>query len=109
MAATPTSPGACDAPVLYVSADGTTYVSSFQSIAEFGPLLRQEAIGRGLGSAGQVVVRIDGAAGLENMGRLCFKDCLQIADFYHAMEPAGHVLEAWIGKAHPDYKKRLRR
>jgi hypothetical protein len=52
---------------------------------------------------------IDGAAGLENMGRQCFKDCLQIVDFFHAMEHAGHVLEALIGKAHPDYKKRLRR
>ena len=151
-------PGDCDAPILYVSADGTgvpmataelkgrrgqqadgtaktrqvylgcvftqhrtdeqghpvrdyestTYVSSFQSIDAFGPLLRQEAIGRGLGSAGKVVVLIDGAAGLENMGRLCFKDGLQIVDFYHALEHAGHVLEAWIGKTHPDYKKRLR-
>jgi hypothetical protein len=88
--------------------ESTTYVSSFQSIEAFGPLLRQEAMGRGLGSAGKVVVLIDGAAGLENMGRLCFKDGLQIVDFYHAMEHAGHVLEAWIGKAHPDYKKRLR-
>ena len=34
----------------------------------------------------QVVLLIDGAAGLENMGRLCFKDCVQIVDFYHAME-----------------------
>jgi hypothetical protein len=151
-------PGASDAPVLYVSADGTgvpmvpeelkgrcgrqpdgtartrqvylgcvftqhrtdekghpvrdydstTYVSSFKSIDEFGPLLRQEAIGRGMGGAEKVVVLIDGAPGLENMGRLCFKDCLQIVDFYHAMEHAGHVLEAGIGKTHPDYKKRLR-
>lgn len=151
--------GACDAPVLYVSADGTgvpmvapelkgrrgkqadgtaktrqvylgcvftqhrtdeqghpvrdyestTYVSSFQSIDEFGPVLRQEAIGRGLGSASQVVLLIDGAAGLENMGRLCFKDCVQIVDFYHAMEHAGQVLESLLGKAHPDYPKQLRR
>ena len=152
-------PGACDAPVLYVSADGTgvpmvapelkgrrgkqtdgtaktrqvylgcvftqhrtdeqghpvrdyestTYVSSFQSIDEFGPLLRQEALGRGLGSAGKVVLLIDGATGLENMGRLCFKDCVQIVDFYHALEHAGLVLEALIGKSHPDDQKRLRR
>jgi len=152
-------PGPCDAPILYVSADGTgvpmvpeelkgrrgkqtdgtaktrqvylgcvftqhrtdekgqpvrdyestTYVSSFQSIDAFGPLLRQEALRRGLGSAGKVVMLIDGAAGLENMGRLCFKDCLQIVDFFHALEHAGLVLEAWIGKNHPDYKKRLRR
>lgn len=151
-------PGQCDAPVLYVSADGTgvpmaapelqgrrgqqadgtaktrqvylgcvftqhqtdeqghpvrdndstTYVSSFRSIDEFGPLLRREALGRGMGSAGQVVLLIDGAAGLENMGRLCFKDSVQIVDFYHAMEHAGQVLEAWLGKGHPDYQKRLR-
>jgi hypothetical protein len=79
------------------------------SIDEFGPVLRQEALGRGLGSAGKVVLLIDGAAGLENMGRLCFKDCVQIVDFYHAMEHAGQVLEALLGKAHPDYQKQLRR
>lgn len=89
--------------------ESTTYVSSFQSIAEFGPLLRQEALGRGLGSASQVVLLIDGAAGLENMGRRCFKDCVQIVDFYHALEHAGHVLEAWLGKSHPDYQRQLRR
>ncbi len=89
--------------------ESTTYVSSFQSIEAFGPLLRQEAIRRGMGSAGKVVVLIDGAAGLENMGRLCFKDCLQIVDFFHAMEHAAQVLDALIGKTHPDYKKRLRR
>jgi len=89
--------------------EATTYVSSFKSIDAFGPLLRQEAIRRGMGSAGKVVVLIDGAAGLENMGRLCFKDCVQIVDFYHAMEHAGHVLEALMGKTHPDYKKQLRR
>lgn len=152
-------PGPCEAPILYVSADGTgvpmvaeelkgrrgkqadgtaktrqvylgcvftqhrtdekghpvrdwestTYVSSFQSIDEFGPCLRQEAIRRGLGSAGKTVVLVDGAVGLENMGRQCFKDSVQIVDFYHAMEHAGKVLEALIGKTHPDYKKRLRR
>ena len=152
-------PGPCDAPILYVSADGTgvpmvaeeltgrrgkqadgtaktrqvylgcvftqhrtdekgrpvrddeatTYVSSFKAIEAFGPLLRQEAIRRGMGSAGKVVVLIDGAAGLENMGRLCFKDGLQIVDFFHTLEHAGLVLDALIGKTHPDYKKRLRR
>ena len=152
-------PGWCDAPIMYVSADGTglpmvpeelrgrrgkqddgtaktrqvylgcvftqhrtdekghpvrdwestRYVSSFKSIAEFGPCLRQEAIRRGMGGAAKVVVLIDGARGLENMGKDCFKDCVQIVDFYHAMEHAGQVLEALIGKTHPDYKKRLRR
>lgn len=89
--------------------ESTTYVSSFKPIAEFGPLLRQEAIRRGMGSAGQVVLLIDGAAGLENMGKDCFKDAVQIVDFYHAVEHAGHVLAALIGKSHPDYKQRQRR
>jgi hypothetical protein len=152
-------PGRCDAPILYVSGDGTgvpmrpeelqgrkgkqadggaktrqvylgcvftqhrtdeeghpvrdyestTYVSSFQSIDEFGPLLRREAIRRGLGAAGEVVLLIDGAAGLENMGRDCFRDAVQIVDFYHAVEHAGQVLAALIGKDHPDYKRRQHR
>jgi hypothetical protein len=87
----------------------TTYVSSIRPIDEFGPLLRQEAIRRGLGAVKEVVLLIDGAAGLEHMGRDCFKDCVQIVDFYHAMEHAALVLAALIGKNHPDYKKRLRR
>jgi len=153
------TPSSCDAPILYVSADGTgvpmapeelkgrrgkqadgtaktrqvylgcvftqhrtdekghpvrdwestTYVSSFKPIDEFGPILRQEAIRRGMGSAGQLVVLIDGAVGLEHMGNDCFKDAVQIVDFFHAMEHAGQVLAALIGKDHPDYKARLRR
>jgi len=152
-------PGACDAPILYASGDGTgvpmvpeelqgrrgkqadgtaktrqvylgcvftqhrvdekgrpvrdyestTYVSSIKSIEDFGPLLRQEAIRRGMAGAGKVVLLIDGAKGLENMGKDCFKDSVQIVDFYHAMEHAGHVLAALIGKDHPDYKARQRR
>ena len=63
---------------------------------------------RGLGSAQEVVVLIDGAHGLENMGYLNFKDCVQIVDFFHAMEHAGLVLEALLGKAHPESKSQLR-
>ena len=86
--------------------ESTTYVSSFKTIGAFGPLLRQEAIRRGMGSAGKVVLLIDGATGLEHMGKDCFKDAVQIVDFYHALEHAGQVLTALIGKEHPDYKKR---
>lgn len=88
--------------------ESTTYVSSFKAIDEFGPCLRQEALRRGMATAGKVVVLIDGAAGLENMGKQNFKDCVQIVDFYHAMEHAGQVLEALIGKTHPNYKQRQR-
>ena len=155
----PAQPGSCDAPIMYVSADGTgvpmvpeelagrrgkqadgkaktrqvylgcvftqhrvdekghpvrdwestTYVSSFKPSSQFGPCLRQEAIRRGMASAGQVVLLIDGAQGLEHLGKHNFKDATQIVDFYHAMEHAGQVLSALIGKEHQDYKARQRR
>lgn len=88
----------------------TSYVSSLEAIDQFGPMLRQEAIRRGLALAGSVVLLIDGAAGLAKMGRSCFPTALQIVDFYHALEHAGKVLVALLGsKEHPDYKKRLSR
>jgi hypothetical protein len=122
-------PGGGGVPIMYVSADGTgvpmrtdeeghpvrdyestTYVSSFGSIEEFGPSLRQDAIRRGLALALQVVLLIDGAEGLANMGRLCFPGAIQIVDFYHALEHAGKVLAVLLGsREHPDYKKRLGR
>ena len=87
--------------------DSTTYVSSLAPIDTFGPMLRQEAIRRGMAVATQVVLLIDGASGLANMGRLCFPDAIQIVDFYHAMEHASQVLVAWLGsKEHPRYKER---
>jgi hypothetical protein len=90
--------------------ESTTYVSSFGPIEEFGPCLRQDAIRRGLALAMQVVLLIDGAEGLANMGRLCFPTATQIVDFYHAMEHAGKVLVALLGsKEHPNYKIRLGR
>ena len=87
----------------------TTYLASFKPIDEFGPLLRQEALRRGMGSAQQVVLLVDGARGLERMGQLNFKDSVQIVDFYHAMEHAGKVLVALHGPNHPEHKKKLRR
>jgi hypothetical protein len=90
--------------------DSTTYVSSFGSIDEFGPQLRQEAIRRGMSLARQVVVLIDGAVGLARMGVDCFGSAIQIVAFYHALEHAGRVLVAWLGSTgHPDYQPRLRR
>jgi len=90
--------------------ESTTYVSTFGTIDEFGPLLRQEAIRRGLALAAQVVLLVDGAVGLANMGRLCFPTAIQIVDFYHALEHAAKVLAALLGsKEHPDYQPRLRR
>jgi len=90
--------------------NATTYVSTMGPLEEFGPLLRQDAIRRGLPLATFVVLLIDGAEGLANMGRLCFPPALQIVDFYHAMEHARKVLAALLGsKEHPAFKQRLGR
>lgn len=88
--------------------ESTTYVSSFGTIDEFGPCLRQEALRRGMALALQVVLLVDGATCLEKMGRTCFSTAIQIVDFFHALEHAGKVLEALLGsKNHPDYESRL--
>jgi hypothetical protein len=90
--------------------ESTTYVSSMGPVEDFGPLLRQEAIRRGLGQAPKVVLLVDGAEGLENMGRLNFKDALQIVDFFHGADHAGVVVEALLGsKEHPEYQVRRSR
>jgi hypothetical protein len=88
--------------------NSTSYVSHLGPISEFSPLLRREALRRGMGNATHVVFLIDGAEGLECLGRDYFPGCTQIVDFYHAMEHASHVLVAWLGsKEHPAFKARL--
>lgn len=88
--------------------NSTSYVSHLGPIDEFSPMLRREALRRGMGNASHVVFLIDGAEGLECMGRDYFPGSTQIVDFYHAMEHAGQVLAAWLGsKEHPDFKARL--
>ena len=90
--------------------ESTTYVSNLGPLQDFGPLLRQEAIRRGLGQAQKVVFLVDGAEGLENMGHLNFKDAIQVVDFYHGADHAGDVVEALLGsKEHPEYKARRSR
>jgi len=90
--------------------DSTTYLSSMNCIEDFGPVLRREALRRGMGSVAETVLLIDGASGLENMGHICFKDAIQIVDFYHAMEHGASVLEALLGnKNHPDFEWRRKR
>lgn len=88
----------------------TTYVSNLGPLEDFGIMLRQEAIRRGMAQAEKVVLLIDGATGLENMGHLNFQHAIQIVDFYHGAEHAGKVVEAILGsKQHPEYESRRRR
>jgi len=89
--------------------ESTTYVSSFGSIEEFGPSLRQDAIRRGLALALQLVLSSTEPR-LGQHGAALLSRAIQIVDFYHALEHAGKVLAALLGsREHPDYKKRLGR
>lgn len=67
-------------------ASSTTYCATFQGSDELGPLLRQEAIRRGMGRAGRIVFIGDGAAWVWKLASIFFPQALQVLDFYHACE-----------------------
>ena len=90
--------------------ESTTYVSTLGTVDNFGPLLRQEAIRRGLGATAETVYLVDGAVGLAALGTANFPNATQIVDFYHGVQHAGLVIEALVGsRDHPEYKPRYRR
>jgi hypothetical protein len=89
--------------------NSTTYVGGMDNVEDLGLNLRREALRRGSATAGKVVVLIDGALCLETLGKINFPGCLQIVDFYHAMEHLDDLADALLGKTHPDHKKQYRR
>jgi len=88
--------------------DSTTYLSGFQSPSDFGISLRREAIRRGLFSVAEIVLLIDGATGLEKLGRDYFPGAVQIVDFYHALEHLQTLIETIWGKGDEVGNKRRR-
>ena len=76
----------------------TTYISSFQSANDFGPLIRAEAFRRGMGLALIVVLLGDGAAWIWEIARTCFPFAVQIVDFFHACEHLTVLAELLFGK-----------
>jgi len=89
--------------------ESTTYVSSFDAVDDFGLWLRREALRRGMGGAQKVVLLIDGASGLEKLGKDYFPGGLQIVDFYHALEHLEEVLKLLWAKTDPEFEKHRRR
>jgi hypothetical protein len=85
--------------------ESTSYVSSFDAVDDFGLWLRREALRRGMNGAQKTVLLIDGASGLEKLGKDYFPGCLQIVDFYHGLEHLEEVLKLLWEKADPEYKK----
>ena len=70
--------------------ESTTYVASFEKAVDFGGMIRQEAVLRGMAYANKVVVLGDGAAWIWELARVNFPEAVWILDLYHAFE---HVNE----------------
>lgn len=86
----------------------TTYLASFVPAEQFGPLLRAEAIRRGLAKAKVVVFLGDGAAWVWKLARLNFPQAVCILDYYHACEHLNLLSAALYGEGSALAKRRFR-
>ena len=77
--------------------DSTTYVSGFGPAKDFGPIIRAEAVRRGMALAARVVLLGDGASWIWKLARLCFPFAVQIVDFFHACEHLTLLAEKLFG------------
>lgn len=76
----------------------TSYLVSFLEASEFGVLLRQEALRRGMGRADRVVVISDGAASLRAIAQDKFPFAIHILDMFHGLEHLSELAAALYGK-----------
>ena len=74
------------------------YVSSFESVDTFGPLLGTLAHQQGQHRAKEVIVVADGAPWIWQVAAKQFTGAVQILDFFHACEHLAKVAEARFGK-----------
>ena len=86
----------------------TSYLAAMVSADEFGPLLRHEAIRRGMGSARTVVFLGDGAVWVWKLARLNFPGAVCILDYYHACEHLSLLAAALYGEGTVMAKRRYR-
>lgn len=75
----------------------TTYVASFAQAQDFGPLVRAEAVRRGMALTALVVLLGDGAAWIWILAETCFPFAVQIVDFFHACENLTKLAERLFG------------
>ena len=86
----------------------TTYLAAIVSADDFGPLLRQEAIRRGMGCGKTVVFLGDGAVWVWKLARLNFPGAVCILDYYHACEHLSVLAAALYGEGAALTKRRYR-
>lgn len=79
----------------------TTYVGGFESAADFGARVRQEALRRGLGLAHRVAFLGDGAAWIWELARVNFPMAILILDLYHALERLHALCQGLYGADTP--------
>ena len=86
----------------------TTYLADIVPAKEFGPLLRAEAIRRGIAKARVVVFLGDGAVWVWKLARINFSQAVCILDYYHAGEHLTLLTDALYGEGSALAKKRYR-
>jgi hypothetical protein len=86
----------------------TSYLAAIVSADDFGPLLRNEAIRRGMGSAKTVVFLGDGAVWVWKLARLNFPGAVCILDYYHACEHLSLLSAALYGEGTALARRRYR-
>jgi len=86
----------------------SSYLAAIVSSDDFGPLLRNEAIRRGMGSAKTVVFLGDGAVWVWKLARLNFPGAVCILDYYHACEHLSLLSAALYGEGTALARRRYR-
>ena len=76
----------------------TSYTGAIESAEVFGQRIYQEAMRRGMNSAGEVCVLGDGAPWIWNIADEQFYGATQIVDLYHAREHYWNVAKACFGQ-----------
>lgn len=86
----------------------TSYLAAIVSASQFGPLLRAEAIRRGIAKARVVVFLGDGAVWVWKLARINFPNAVCILDYYHACEHLSLLSAALYGEGSKLAKRRFR-
>lgn len=86
----------------------TTCIAAIVTAAQFGSLLRAEALRRGIAKAKVVVFLGDGAVWVWKLARINFPSAICILDYYHACEHLKLLAEALYGEGSALAKKRYR-
>jgi hypothetical protein len=77
--------------------ESTSYVGAIETVEEFSPRIRAEAVRRGVDRAKTVIVLGDGAPWIWNLAEKQFPGAICIVDLYHAREHLDAVAKLALG------------